>query len=102
MAIFHSRQTRGTIAAAATIVGGGISCLSATFGFADAGRKSFLIEHSPCSGRRVTHYIHHNRYPNIEIPINAYVISAEGQASFFTVSLRQGQDKELRRCCTSS
>ncbi len=53
MAIFHNGWICGDAAAVATIVGGGDSVLSAVFDFANTRLKSFLIEHSPCSGRRV-------------------------------------------------
>jgi heterodisulfide reductase subunit A2 len=46
-------------------------------------------------------HIHYNQHPNIEVLINTRVIRVEGQAGDFTVSLRQGQQKELRQCCTS-
>jgi hypothetical protein len=54
MAIFHYGQIWSNAGTAATIVGGRRSGLRPTLDFADAGLKSFLVEHPSCSVRRVS------------------------------------------------
>jgi hypothetical protein len=53
MAIFHNGQIWSIAGTAATIVGGRRSGMWPALDFADAGLKSFLVEHPPCSVRRV-------------------------------------------------
>ncbi len=56
MAIFRNGQTRCETGVAATIAGGGVSLLSAVSDLANAKRRIFLVEHPPCSGRRVAQH----------------------------------------------
>ena len=54
MAIFRNGQTRSKTVVAATSVGGGVSGVWTALDLADARPKMYLIEHSPCPGRRVS------------------------------------------------